>query len=48
MKPIRKYKLLLIIMASIVVVGLAVLLILNGIVLGTTKAQIRDITPEDG
>ncbi len=48
MKIHRKYKLLLIISASILAAGLAVLLILNGIVLGTTKAQIRDITPEDG
>lgn len=48
MKTHRKYKLFIIIFASILAAGLAVLLILNGIVLGTTKAQIRDITPEDG
>lgn len=48
-RPIKKkYKILLIVLASVIAFGLAVLLILNGIVLGATKAQIREITPADG
>lgn len=48
MTILRKYKKLLIVFASILVAGLSVLLILNGIVLGTTSAQIKDVTPDDG
>ena len=39
---------LLIVCVSVMVAGISLLLILNGIVLGTTRKHIRDVTPQDG
>ena len=48
-KPLKKkHKIILAVFLFVIALGLAVLLILNGIVVGTTKAQIREITPADG
>ena len=44
----RLRKILLITCFSVMVAGLSLLLILNGIVLGTTRDRIRDVTPQDG
>jgi vancomycin permeability regulator SanA len=44
----KRFEILLIVCASVMVAGLFLLLILNSIVLGTTRKQIRDITPQDG
>ena len=41
-------RILLIVCASVMVAGISLLVILNGIVLGTTKDRIRDVTPQDG
>ena len=44
----KPLKILLTVCAAVLAVGISLLLILNGIVLGTTRDQIRDITPQDG
>ncbi len=48
MKLQRKYRILIIVFASLAVFFLALLLILNGIVLAKGHDRIREISPEDG
>ncbi len=45
---LRKHKIILIVVASILVLGISIPLILNGIVIGAARGQIREITAEDG
>jgi vancomycin permeability regulator SanA len=44
----KQYRIIFTVSLSAIALGLATLLILNGIVVGKTKAQIREITSEDG